>query len=244
SLFLVHQLPDRRRVRQSMISLVTRLNKKPHKAIICPGSTGFTTKKSADRCSAAVNFVFFHSHIHVCCPWISSDHVDFQIKNLLEQFRNIEARAANSRGTAARRFAGFAEIEQCLVRLIGAQEEQLVVFFRRSNPGEFAPVKLNFLATQQLGEIDWRSNRSKSEPIWFSYSINIVGGGYGSATGHILHDDIRFAGNLFGQVMSDHAGVEITGCTRGNARDNLYPFTLLTIALRLKRRRKATDIDN
>src|SRR5215813_6395914 len=73
-----------------MISLVPRLYKEPHKAICGPGSTGFTTKKSADRCPAAVNFVFFHSHIHVCCPWISSDHVDLQAKNLLEQFRNIE----------------------------------------------------------------------------------------------------------------------------------------------------------
>src|SRR5262249_27070301 len=101
-----------------MISLVAGLHKEPHKAILGPGSTRFPTKKSADRCAAAVNFVFFHSHIHIRCPWISSDHVDRKAKNLLEQFRNIEARAANSRGTTARRFAGFAEIEQCLVRLI------------------------------------------------------------------------------------------------------------------------------
>src|SRR5262245_58940998 len=117
---LLHHLPDRRRVWQSMISLVPRLHKKPHKAIFGPGSTGFTTKKSADRCAAAVNFVLFHSHIHVGCPRIPSDHVNLQAKNLLEQFRNIEARAANSRGTAARGFAGSAEIEQCLVRLIRA----------------------------------------------------------------------------------------------------------------------------
>src|SRR5215813_4440782 len=103
-----------------MISLVSRLHKEPHKAILGPGPTGFTTKKSADCCPAAVNFVFFHGHIHVCCPWISSDHVDLQAKNLLEQFRNIEARTANSRGTTARGFAGSAEIEQCLVRLIRA----------------------------------------------------------------------------------------------------------------------------
>src|SRR5215475_14208342 len=103
-----------------MISLVPRLYKEPHKSILGPSSTRFPTEKSADRCPAAVNFVFFHSHIHIRCPWISSDHVDLQAKNLLEQFRNIEARAANSRGTAARGFAGAAEIEQCLVRLIRA----------------------------------------------------------------------------------------------------------------------------
>src|SRR5262245_62026119 len=175
-----------------MISLVPRLYKEPHKAIFGPGSTGFTTKKSADRCPAAVNFVFFHSHIHVCRSWISSDHVDLQAKNLLEQFRNIEARAANSRGTTARGFAGFAQVEQCFLGLIRPYKKQLVVFFWRSNPGEFAPVKLNFLATHQLGEIDWRGDRSKSQSIWFSYTIDIVGGGYGSATGHILHDDIGF----------------------------------------------------
>src|SRR5262245_7003428 len=227
-----------------MISLVPRLHKKPDKPIFGPSSTGFTTKKSADRCAAAVNFVLLHSHIHVCCSWISSDHVDLQVKNLLEQFRNIESRTANSRGTAARGFAGFAEIEQCLVRLIRTQEKQLVVLFRRSNPGEFAPVKLNFLATQQLGEIDWRSNCSQSQPIWFSHTIDIVGGSYGSATGHILDDDIRFAGNVFGQVMSDHAGVEVAGCAGGSADDNLHLFTFVKIALRLKRRRKATDINN
>src|SRR5262249_49505159 len=155
------------------------------------------------------------------------DHVDLQAKNLLEQFRNIEARAENSRGTSARRIAGSADIEQRLVRLIRAWGEQVIAFCRRSSRGERTQLILNFLATQQLGEIDWRSNRSKSEPIWFSYSINIVGGGYGSATGHILHDDIRFAGNLFGQVMSDHAGVEITGCTGGSADDNLYLFTFV-----------------
>src|SRR5262249_38738703 len=237
-------LPDRRRVRQSMISLVPRLHKKPHKAILGPGSTGFPTKKSADRCAAAVNFVFFHSHIHIRCPWISSDHVDLQAKNLLEQFRNIEAGAADSRGTAARGFASLAKIAQCFVRLIRADKKQLVVFFWRSNPGEFAPVKLNFLATQQLGEIDWGSNRSKSQSVWFSYTIDIIGGSYGPATGHILHDDIRLPRNLFGQVMSDYAGVEIAGCAGGSADDNLHLFTFVEIALRLKRRRKATDIDN
>src|SRR5262245_20542328 len=103
-----------------MIFPVPSLHNEPHKDIYGPGSRGLTPTKRADRCPAAVNFVFFHSHIHVCCPWISSDHVDLQAKNLLEQFRNIEARAANSRGTAARGFAGSAEIEQCLVRLIRA----------------------------------------------------------------------------------------------------------------------------
>src|SRR4029077_21144260 len=115
---LFHQLPDRWRVWQPMISLVSRLHKEPHKAILRPGSTRFTTKKSTDRCPAAVNFVFFHGDIHVCRPWVSSNHVNLQAKNLLQQFRNIETRAANSRGTAARRFARFAQIEQRFVGLI------------------------------------------------------------------------------------------------------------------------------
>src|SRR5262245_6046625 len=221
-----------------MISLIARLHKEPHKAILGPGSTRFTTKKSADRCPAAVNFVFFHGHIHVCGPGVSSDHVNLQAKNLLKQFRNIETRAANSRGTAARWLDGPTEIEQRLVGLIRSKEKQLVVLLRRPDPGEFAPVKLNFFATQKLGEIDWRSNRPESQPVGFSHTIDIVGGSYGSATGHILDNDIRLARNLFGQVMSDHAGVEIAGCAGGSADDNLHLFTSVEIALCLKRRRK------
>src|SRR5262245_36789684 len=165
-----------------MISLVSRLHKEPHKAILSPGSTRFTSKKSADRCPSAVNFVLLHSHIHVCCPRISSDHVDLQAKNLFEQLRDIEARAANSGGTTARGFPSLAKIEQCFVGLIRPYKKQLVVLFWRSNPGEFAPIKLNLFAAQQLGEIDWGSNRSKSQSVWFGHTIDIVSGRYGSAT--------------------------------------------------------------
>src|SRR5439155_3675508 len=140
--------------------------------------------------------------------------------------------AADPRSAAARSFTRFAKIQQHLVRLIRSYEEHLVVLLRRPDPGEFRPVKLDFFPPEKLCEIDRRGDRSKGESVRLGHTVDIVSRGYGSTTGHVLYDYVRLAWNLFGKMVGNHAGIEVTGRARRSPDNNSYLLSLIEVCLR------------
>ena len=102
-----------------------------------------------------------------------------------------------------------------------------------ADPGKLLPVELDFLAADELIEIERRLDRTDGEAVRLGDSINVIGRDHGGDARHVLHDDIRRAGNIFGDELGDHASVEVIHASGRGAGNKSDSFALIERSLGL-----------
>ena len=114
-----------------------------------------------------------------------------------------------------------------------AHIEQMVRYRGVADPGKFLPVELDFLAADQLIEIERRLDRTDGEAVRLGDSIDVIGRNHGGHARHVLHDDVRRAGNMFGDELGDHASVEIVHAAGRSTCNKSDSFALVERSLGL-----------
>src|SRR5262245_28803973 len=96
-----------------------------------------------------------------------------------------------------------------------------------ADPGKLLPIELDFLASDELIEVERRLDRSDGETIRFSYAVDVIGRDHGSHAGHVLHDEVGIARNMFGEKLGNEASVEVVHTAGGSSchkPDSLVPI--------------------
>jgi hypothetical protein len=96
-----------------------------------------------------------------------------------------------------------------------------------ANVIQFAHVKLSFFALQKLVQIDSAADHPQGQTVRFDDPVNVVGCGQRAGTGHILHDDVRVSGNVFGHVTRKNPRVLVVETAGGKADDDADRLTLV-----------------
>ena len=158
---LVHQFENRRRLRQARVAFAAGLKEMAHKVGLAPGVIGLAAEEGFDGKSAAVNFAAFDAEIDVGAAGIAGDDVELGADGFLEQFWIIGVRAGDAGGAAFGRLFGVFHVRDGLVRTVGAHIKNHRCHDRRTYPGEFAQVELDFRPADELIEI----RRLDTEPM-------------------------------------------------------------------------------
>jgi hypothetical protein len=103
-----------------------------------------------------------------------------------------------------------------------------------ADPSKFLPFELDLLASHKLIEVERWLDRADGETIRLGYAIDVIGGNHGSHAGHVLHDDIRIAGNIFRDELGNEARVEIVHAARGSTCRKPDGFALVEGSLGLE----------
>src|ERR687892_2509133 len=72
----------------------------------------------------------------------------------------------------------------------------------RADPGEFGPVELDLFASGYLRHDQRATDGAQGESIGFSKVKNMIRRDHRTRTGHVLHNELRIAGNMLGQESS------------------------------------------
>src|SRR5262245_11436452 len=138
---------------------------------------------------------------------------------------------SGARRAAFRRLAALAHVVNGLVRAVAADDKQQFRWFRRADPIELGPVKLHFLAADQLIHIDSRIERTQRESIWFGDVVDIIGRNDGTRARHVLHRGARIAGNILSQILRHMARPEVVEIAGLSAADDADRLTLEKVGL-------------
>src|SRR3972149_12028581 len=96
--------------------------------------------------------------------------------------------------------------------------------FRRAEPGECRPVKLDLLTPGELFEIERRRDRSKGQPVGFCHAVDVIGRDDGAGARHVLHDGVRTSRDMFTDVAGGGGGPVVVAVAP--ARDDTPVLTL------------------
>ena len=129
-----------------------------------PSLIGFAAKIGRDQWRPANDFIPFNGEIDLRTPLIAAYDSGLDAQRFLEQSRNVVAGGAGARAAAAGRLFGVAQVIDCLKWSVGPNIMQDVILFRRTDPGELCPVKLDFGAGDKLVEVERGIKSTKVSP--------------------------------------------------------------------------------
>ncbi len=99
-------------------------------------------------------------------------------------------------------------------------QDHLVFRPGRAEPFEFTCIETHALPAQHLVHRHGIVHRRDGGAVLRSDRIHEIGGQHVSATGHVLHDDVRLTGNEPRHVARDQSRRDVVGAARPGAGDD------------------------
>src|SRR5688572_1571549 len=172
-------------------------------------------KERFDGHGAAVDLAFFYREIDGAAALIAEHDGKFGAHRFFQKFGKVETRARSAAGAAFGRLAGFANILDGFVRTIGAHIKLVFALRRRADETVLAPIILDFLASDDLIEIESRSDPSESQGVRLGDTSDIICGDHRAGSRHVLDNKTRIAGNVFRHVLGDEPRPQIVHVAGG-----------------------------